>query len=87
MRELILSDLVNKAGDYQLEGVEFTQEDVDYVERLIADGKSYDEAIGICLSEIYDVLTMRRKTSLMMRRKIYFNYLTIDRKRNNVEIN
>ncbi len=56
MRELILSDLVNKAGDYQLEGVEFTQEDVDYVERLIADGKSYDEAIGICLSEIYDVL-------------------------------
>jgi hypothetical protein len=56
MRELILSDLVNNAGDYQLEGVEFTQEDVDYVERLIADGKSYDEAIGICLSEIYDVL-------------------------------
>ena len=39
-----------------MEGVEFTQEDVDYVERLIADGKSYDEAIGICLSEIYDVL-------------------------------
>ena len=56
MRELILSDLVNKAGDYQLEGVEFTQEDVTYVESLIADGKSYDEAIGICLSEIYDVL-------------------------------
>lgn len=56
MRELILSDLVNKAGDYQLEGVEFTEEDVTYVESLIADGKSYDEAIGICLSEIYDVL-------------------------------
>ena len=56
MRELILSDLVNKAGDYQLEGVEFTQEDVTYVESLIADGKSYDEAVDICLSGIYDVL-------------------------------
>lgn len=57
MRELILSDLVNNAGDYQLEGVEFTQEDVNYVERLIAEGKSYDEAIDICLSDISDVLS------------------------------
>lgn len=56
MRELILSDLVNKAGDYQLEGVEFTQEDVTYVESLIAKGTSYDDAVDICLSEIYDVL-------------------------------
>ena len=56
MRELILSDLVDNASDYLLEGVEFTQADVDYVERLIADGKSYDEAIDICLSDIFDVL-------------------------------
>ena len=56
MRELILSDLVDNASDYLLEGVEFTQADVDYVERLIADGKSYDEAIDICLSDISDVL-------------------------------
>lgn len=56
MRELILSDLVNKASNYQLEGVEFTQEDVDYVESLIAKGKSYENAIDVCLSGIYDVL-------------------------------
>lgn len=56
MRELILSDLVNKASDYQLEGVEFTQEDVNYVESLIAKGTSYEDAVDICLSGIYDVL-------------------------------
>lgn len=56
MRESILSDLVNKAGDYQLKGVEFTQEDVDCVERLIAYGKSYEDAVDICLKGIYDVL-------------------------------
>lgn len=56
MRELILSDLVEKASDYQLEGVEFTQEDVDYVESLIANGTSYEDAIDICLEGIYDVL-------------------------------
>lgn len=56
MRELILSDLVNNASNYQLEGVEFTQEDVDYVESLIANGKSYEDAIDICLEGIYDVL-------------------------------
>ena len=56
MRELILSDLVNNAKSYQLEGVEFIQEDVDYVECLMAEGKSYDEAIDICLSDISDVL-------------------------------
>lgn len=56
MRELILSDLVNNAKRFQLEGVEFTQEDVDCVERLIAFGKSYEEAIDLCLGGIYDVL-------------------------------
>lgn len=56
MRELILSDLVNNSKRFQLEGVEFTQEDVDCVERLIALGKSYDEAIDLCLGGIYDVL-------------------------------
>lgn len=57
MRERILSDLVNNAKRFQLEGVEFTQEDVDCVERLMMEyGKSYDEAIDLCLSGIYDVL-------------------------------
>ena len=56
MRELILSDLVNNAKRFQLEGVEFTQEDVTYVENLIAMGKSYGDAIDLCLGGIYDVL-------------------------------
>ena len=56
MRERILSDLVNNAKRFQLEGVEFTQEDVDCVEDLIADGKLYDEAIDLCLGGICDVL-------------------------------
>ena len=57
MRERILSDLVNNAKRFQLEGVEFTQEDVDCVERLMKEySKSYDEAIDLCLGGIYDVL-------------------------------
>lgn len=56
MIDLILSDLVGKASDYQLEGVEFTQEDAEYVESLMANGTSYDDAIDICLEGIYDVL-------------------------------
>ena len=57
MRERILSDLVNNAKRFQLEGVEFTQEDVDCVERLMMEyGKSYDESIDLCLGGIYDVL-------------------------------
>lgn len=56
MGDLILSDLVEKASDYQLEGVEFTQEDAKYVESLIANGTSYEDAIDTCLEGIYDVL-------------------------------
>jgi hypothetical protein len=59
MRERILSDLVNNAKRFQLEGVEFTQEDVDCVERLMTEyGKSYEEAIDLCLGGIYDVLNI-----------------------------
>lgn len=56
MKELILSDLKENAKPYQLEGVEFTQEDVDYVNSLIANGASYEYAICDCLEGIYDVL-------------------------------
>lgn len=56
MKELILSDLKENAKSYQLEGVEFTQEDVDYVNSLIANGASYEYAIRDCLEGIYDVL-------------------------------
>jgi hypothetical protein len=55
-KEFILSDLVDNAPNYQLDGVEFTQEDVDYVESLIENGMDYDEAISECLNGIYDVL-------------------------------
>lgn len=56
MKELILSDLKENAKSYQLEVVEFTQEDVDYVNSLIANGASYEYAIRDCLEGIYDVL-------------------------------
>ena len=56
MEELILSDLNENAKFYQLEGVEFTQDDVDYVNSLIANGASYEDAIRDCLEGIYDVL-------------------------------
>lgn len=56
MRDKIMSDLVDNAKDYELEGVEFTQEDVDYVEELIKDGIPYDKAIKDCLNGIYEVL-------------------------------
>ena len=56
MRDKIMSDLVDNAKDYELEGVEFTQEDVDYVEELIKDGIPYDKAIKNCLNDIYEVL-------------------------------
>ena len=55
MKELILSDLKENAKSYQLEGVEFTQEDVDYVNSLIATGASYEYAIRDCLEGIYDI--------------------------------
>ena len=56
MKELILSDLKENAKSYQLESIEFTQEDVDYVNSLIANDASYEYAIRDCLEGIYDVL-------------------------------
>lgn len=56
MRDEIMFDLVDNAKDYELEGVEFTQEDADYVEGLIKNGTPYDVAIEECLNGIYEVL-------------------------------
>ena len=56
MKELILSDLKENAKSYQLEVIEFTQEDVNYVNSLIANDASYEYAIRDCLEGIYDVL-------------------------------
>lgn len=52
----IFSDLIDNAEDYDLGGVEFTSEDVDYVKSLMEAGASYDDAIHECLTNIRDVL-------------------------------
>lgn len=56
METKILSDLIRNAKSYELDGVEFTQEDVEYVERLMDNNVPYDKAIQICLEDIYDTL-------------------------------
>ena len=52
MKKQILSDLINNAKSYELDGIEFTQEDVEYVERLMDNNVPYDRAIQICLEDI-----------------------------------
>lgn len=56
MKDKIMSDLVNNAKEFELEGVEFTDEDVAYVERVVNEGLEYDVAIRLCLSNINEVL-------------------------------
>jgi hypothetical protein len=53
MKNKILSDLKNNACTYDLGGVEFTEEDISYVEQLIDNGIFYDDAIEVCLLDIY----------------------------------
>ena len=56
MKKQILSDLISNTKYYELGGVEFTNEDVEYVERLMDNNVPYDKAIQICLDDIYDTL-------------------------------
>lgn len=56
MKDRIFSDLYENAKHYDLCGVEFTLEDVDYVNSLIEAGTSYDDAIHECLTNIREVL-------------------------------
>lgn len=56
MTDIIFSDLNENAEQYDLCGVEFTLEDVDYVKSLMAEGTSYDDAIHECLTNIREVL-------------------------------
>lgn len=56
MKEKILDDLISNAKYYDLVGVEFTQEDVNYVLELMNDNHSYDEAIQVCLEGISETL-------------------------------
>lgn len=56
MKNKILSDLKNNANAYDLGGVEFTEEDISYVEQLIDNGTLYEDAIKVCLLDIYDTL-------------------------------
>lgn len=56
MADKIFSDLNENAKHYDLCGVEFTLEDVEYVKSLIEAGTSYDDAIHECLTNIREVL-------------------------------
>lgn len=56
MEDKIFSDLNENAKRYDLCGVEFTLEDVEYVNSLIEAGTSYDDAIHECLTNIREVL-------------------------------
>ena len=56
MKDKIFSDLNENAKQYDLCGVEFTLEDVEYVKSLIEEGTSYDDAIHECLTNIREVL-------------------------------
>jgi hypothetical protein len=56
MKDTIFSDLNENAEHYDLCGVEFTSEDVDYVKSLMEEGTSYDDAIHECLTNIREVL-------------------------------
>lgn len=56
MKNKILSDLKNNASTYDLGGVEFTEEDINYVEQLVDNGTFYEDAIKVCLLGIYDTL-------------------------------
>ena len=56
MTDTIFSDLNENAKQYDLCGVEFTLEDVDYVKSLMEEGTSYDDAIHECLTNIREVL-------------------------------
>lgn len=52
----IEDDLNDKLSDYDLEGIEITDEDVNNVMTLIEDGEEYEEAISFVLCAIRDCL-------------------------------
>ena len=54
--EDIQNELVSRKKDYDLEGVEITEEDALYVNLLMKGGYSLDVAVGKCLEEIYECL-------------------------------
>ena len=56
--EDIVAILNQKSEEYDLCGIEFTQEDAEDVSKLMAEGKSKEEAIEEVLDEIRTVLEM-----------------------------
>ena len=54
--EEIQNELVSREKDYDLEGVEITEEDALYVNLLMKGGYSLDVAVSKCLEEIYECL-------------------------------
>ena len=56
MRKQIL-DLIDKTlKNYDLEGIEIVDEDLETIESLIIDGKSLEEATSIVLNNIRETL-------------------------------
>lgn len=52
----ILDDIVSRAKNYELQGVEFVPEDAIRVLTKTSNGMSYDDAVNLVLSEIHDCL-------------------------------
>ena len=55
--EEILNDLNYFAPTYDLDGVEFTNEDAEHVKDLMDEGETYEKAMQHTLNEIRDVLS------------------------------
>ena len=54
--EDIQYELVSREKEFDLEGVEITEEDALYVNLLMKGGYSLDVAVSKCLEEIYECL-------------------------------
>ena len=54
--EDIQYELVSREKEFDLEGVEITEEDALYVQLLMKGGYSLDVAVSKCLEEIYECL-------------------------------
>lgn len=56
MKEKIKEYVENNAKKFELEGVEFCNEDYEFVENLIAEGKSLEDACNEMMQDVRDYL-------------------------------
>lgn len=56
MRESIKQYMTSHTKDFELEGVEFCEEDYEFAEQLVANGKSIEEACDETMQSIRDCL-------------------------------